>query len=58
MDAEGNTLMDNRCEPEVQGDDTIFKFTVNFVAPYIFNDECLDIEVVFEETILENGNAA
>lgn len=58
MDGEGNTLMTNSCEPFVDAEgNQKFKFIVQFLEPYEFNDECLDLSVKFTGTELTQGDA-
>lgn len=56
VDRYGYARMSNRCTPFVVENDQRFKFEVSFLSPYVFDDDCLDIEVIFENNALENGS--
>lgn len=57
MDGEGNTLITNECNPFVVGNDQRFEFIIKFLEGYIFDGECLEIQVLFDDIELNEGGS-
>lgn len=54
MDGEGNTLMTNTCDTILHDGEQAYKITVSFLPPYIFNNDCLDLQVILNDKIFDD----